>query len=364
MRVWELEAGIAVMLFALAAPVLLIPAVRRLYRTYGRAAGWPTALLGLGGLYGFALVAFTQFPLPSGSADACQRTTGGWRLRPFASFVESADTAAEVGIAAYLTSGSFLQEAMNILLLVPLGVILGVRTKRPWWTAALAGLAVSLVIEFSQGTGLWGTYDCPYRLAEFDDLVTNTAGAVAGWGIGRWAKRWFQWPDRASVSDLGAPSPSRRLLGAVCDLVAIVVAGIVFQVLAAVVVRVLTGGDTTVSSWPFTWTWLLGSLAPAAVVAVVAPLARSDRATVGQWAVLLSPVRRNGDPPSTRDLSVRAAIRWIPFCLAGLTIFGPLVFLVGALIQVVFVLVRSDHASLAEIGSGVRTVNRDSQAEP
>ncbi|MET7762229.1 VanZ family protein [Streptomyces sp. NPDC005393] len=28
---------------------------------------------------------------------------------------------------------------------------------------------------------MWGVYDCPYRLFDVDDLLVNTAGAVAGW---------------------------------------------------------------------------------------------------------------------------------------------------------------------------------------
>jgi hypothetical protein len=42
------------------------------------------------------------------------------------------------------------------------------------------GLAVSLLIELTQLTGVWGVYPCAYRLFDVDDIVTNSFGALLG----------------------------------------------------------------------------------------------------------------------------------------------------------------------------------------
>ena len=47
-------------------------------------------------------------------------------------------------------------------------------------TAVFVGFAVSLFIELTQFTGVWGIYPCAYRVFDVDDLVTNTLGALAG----------------------------------------------------------------------------------------------------------------------------------------------------------------------------------------
>lgn len=49
----------------------------------------------------------------------------------------------------------------------------------PVVTAALAGFAVSLFVEFTQLTGNWFLYPCPCRLFDVDDLIASTVGALA-----------------------------------------------------------------------------------------------------------------------------------------------------------------------------------------
>jgi glycopeptide antibiotics resistance protein len=77
-----------------------------------------------------------------------------------------------------LTTVTFLQVALNVLLLVPLGMLLAYRYKRSFGITVLAGQGVSLLIEVTQGTGVFGIFDCPYRLADIDDLIANTTGAA------------------------------------------------------------------------------------------------------------------------------------------------------------------------------------------
>lgn len=68
---------------------------------------------------------------------------------------------------------------LNILLFVPLGVLLPVMWKefRSRRSMAIAGLLLSLFIEALQ--------IFTFRLTDVDDLITNTAGAAAGYYLSR-----------------------------------------------------------------------------------------------------------------------------------------------------------------------------------
>jgi len=135
-------------------------------------------------LYGLGLIAFTLFPLPASPADACVGGGRQSRLFSLVTFDEGWQTAHSLGLS-FLTSASFLQVLFNVLLFVPLGLLLGWRTRWPFAVVVVAGLAVSLLIELTQGTGVWGLYDCAYRYADLEDLVANALGAMIGGLIGR-----------------------------------------------------------------------------------------------------------------------------------------------------------------------------------
>ena len=359
MATWITEAEIAVLLFVLAIPVLVFPAVHGLYRRYDRMPFLPSALVGAAVLYAFGLVAFTLFPIPADSAAACANETAGWRIEPLASFREAADEASRLGPGSFLTSAAFLQEVMNVVLLMPLGILIGLSGRRPWWVAAAAGLGVSLLIETTQGTGVWGLYDCPYRLAEFDDLLTNTTGAVLGWFVGRWMAGWLRWPapvgfDRAELDD-EQPSVGRRFVAVMLDFVAVGVVAGALQFGLALGATIIGVGNTP-SAWPGPVVFVAGTLGPLLVVAVAIPLIRSDRASPGQITTLLHPVDGRGQPPGAKELLVRTAVRWSPLLLAATaTSWGRAVFFVAAAVQLGTVLLRADRASLAALASGCRT---------
>ena len=79
-----------------------------------------------------------------------------------------------------LRNRAFLQVALNVLLFVPFGVFVRLVTHRGIVVATALGFAVSLLIEVTQLTGVWGVYPCAYRLFDVDDLLTNTLGAFIG----------------------------------------------------------------------------------------------------------------------------------------------------------------------------------------
>lgn len=125
-----------------------------------------------------SVVAFTVLPLPSSAvmAQRCSSGDGGeaLQLSPFAFL-------SRVGQGDLLLGDPTLwQVALNVALFVPLGYLL--------WRLLIGRLAVvltvalvcSLMVELSQGTGLWFIYDCPYRVFDVDDVIANTLGAGLG----------------------------------------------------------------------------------------------------------------------------------------------------------------------------------------
>jgi glycopeptide antibiotics resistance protein len=46
-------------------------------------------------------------------------------------------------------------------------------------------MIISLLIEATQGTALWGAVPCRYRVADVDDLILNVIGTWLGIQIAR-----------------------------------------------------------------------------------------------------------------------------------------------------------------------------------
>lgn len=80
---------------------------------------------------------------------------------------------------------AFYQVFFNFLLLLPLGVYLRyyLAEKKKWWKAGLIVFLVTLFFEITQVTGIYGIYNCAYRLFDGDDLMTNTFGGIIGYFI-------------------------------------------------------------------------------------------------------------------------------------------------------------------------------------
>lgn len=84
------------------------------------------------------------------------------------------------GPSALLHNPAVIQVALNVLLFVPLGFFLRALWGRGIITTTAVGFGLTLLIETTQLTGVWGIYPCSYRLFDVDDLLANTAGAVLG----------------------------------------------------------------------------------------------------------------------------------------------------------------------------------------
>lgn len=195
--------------------VLFVPFVAISYRrrgrlTVGRFLLWAAALV-----YFWAIWTYTLLPLPDAESYVC----AGVNLN-ISAFVD------DLRGARSLTDFAVLQLALNVLLFLPLGFFLRVLGGRGILVAFVTGLLVSLTIESTQLTGVWGLYPCAYRVFDVDDMLTNTVGAVLGSLVALIVPR--RWRVRRSTDAGSRPHPvtrGRRLLAMFCDLLGVVLVG-------------------------------------------------------------------------------------------------------------------------------------------
>lgn len=123
-------------------------------------------------LYALGLLAFTMYPMPDDAAQYCATHHLAPQLNIF-EFIQDTQT----GLYGVL------QLAMNVVLFMPLGFMLCRWAGWKFWVATPFALGCSVFIETSQLTGIWGIYPCAYRQFDVDDMLTNTLGAMLGYGI-------------------------------------------------------------------------------------------------------------------------------------------------------------------------------------
>ncbi|MDY2777514.1 MAG: VanZ family protein [Collinsella sp.] len=162
---------LAVALWPLASMALTLPILAWLYHRDGRLRFGSAVSTYLAVLYVLGLGCFTLWPLPSGDSGLGITYGIPWQLDPLA-FVW--DFARE-GVR------TLPQIAFNVVLFMPLGFIAGRLLRWGFLQSVIVGFLASLLIESAQGTGLFGVYPYAYRTADVDDLIYNTAGAMAGW---------------------------------------------------------------------------------------------------------------------------------------------------------------------------------------
>ncbi|MFT4280370.1 VanZ family protein [Microbacterium sp.] len=206
--------GILAMLAGAAVGVVLfVPFVAVSYRRRGglgfwRFAGWAAFLV-----YFFAIWTYTLLPLPDPDAIRCV----GAITDPM-SVVRDLQ-AAFAGPGNPLRSPELLQLVFNVLLFLPLGFFVRVLFGRGFVVAVLIGFAVSLLVETTQLTGVWGIYPCAYRFFDVGDLMTNTTGALIGAVLSLVVPKRHRGFSRTADADEPDPvTRGRRVLAAFCDL--------------------------------------------------------------------------------------------------------------------------------------------------
>ncbi|NJP70789.1 VanZ family protein [Streptomyces sp. C1-2] len=295
----------AALIFPGLALLMLVPMAVVLYRRHGVMTRRRTFSL-YGGVY-YALTAFclTIVPLPSRALDVCAAYPSfahpQWMPGSFVGDIWKEAHHRVTFHDLVLGNPAVWQTVFNLLLLLPLGVFVRVHARRGPVAATLAGFAGSLFFEVTQFTGLYGLYDCPYRLFAVDDLLANTAGAALGWALAGPLARAL--PDLGTL-DARALDPlrvpfGRRLVALLLDLTGVV---LLSGSTAALVFLVL--GPEPVP-WVPLLVWLLWFVA----------VPHWSGATPGKHVLLLKLVTAGGGRPGLGALSLRAAMLGLPFAL-------------------------------------------------
>ncbi|SMG27829.1 VanZ family protein [Paenibacillus aquistagni] len=181
---------IALFTFPIAAFFLTLPFLIIQYRKYGYVNKYRAFILYSLLLYAMSAYYLVILPLPANVNNCTTREalTHYMQLRPF-TFIS--DTLKETRVvwsepASFMhlfKERAFLQALFNIFLTIPAGVYLRYYFRKGLGATLLFSLGLSLFFELTQLTGLYGIYQCPYRLFDVDDLMLNTLGGIIGYWI-------------------------------------------------------------------------------------------------------------------------------------------------------------------------------------
>ena len=297
---------LAVFLGVLIGVLLFVPFVAISYRRNGSMPAGRLIAWGASLVYFLAIWTYTLLPLPDPENIFCVDPVTS--LAPLVDDMRTAFT----GPGNPLLTSQFLQIALNIVLFVPLGFFVRLLANRGIIVATISGFALSLLVELTQLTGVWGVYECSFRFFDVGDLATNTSGALLGSVLSLVVPRAMR--GRGNRTDPETPRPvtrMRRILAMVCDALALgFVSGTVAVVIRAAVLffgdaAMLNGrvGDivTVVSTGATSALWLIVILATGS--------------SIGDLTVRLSYA---GSPLPT---VVARFLRWLGG-IAGITVIG------------------------------------------
>ena len=350
----QVELGIvAVAAGVLAGVLLFVPFVAISFRrrgrlTFARFALWFSLLV-----YILAVWTYTLLPLP----DPDQLRCSGTQLNPLA-FTE--DITGAIARGHPLSDPALLQLILNVLLFLPLGLFVRLLWHRGILVAFVSGAFLSLFIELTQLTGVWGLYPCAYRVFDVVDLETNTLGAVLGSVLALLIPLKFRARPDQTV-DANAPHPvtvRRRLIGMLCDLLVVVLTSIAARIGTTAIAFYGFGQQDAGESW-----WVTATSLGAPFVLTLGYTLVAGR-TIGHAAVQL---RYTG---SRQPALIARTVRFIAG-IGGYQILQALPEPAPALAapafviaSIVLVFTTKDHRGLPGLASGQSLVDSRSAQPP
>lgn len=220
----------AFIIFILLGFILIIPWLIYSYRKYGYLSLWESIVAYSFIFYMLAALFLVLLPLPA-TRDTCSlqpANTVHYTLVPF-TFIKDILSGGQVvwlqpsTYARILSQDAFIQAFFNFMLLMPFGVYLRYffNKRRHWGKALGLGFLISLFFEVTQLTGIYGIYNCPYRIFDVDDLLLNSTGALFGFLIAPVLLALF--PSRESVLAKGKNLQKGKYISPLSQLLAIIV---------------------------------------------------------------------------------------------------------------------------------------------
>lgn len=309
-QAWFGLIGGALMFSAVLVPMLLVQTRRYGGLSFRRLLGAAAV-----SVYAVALVAYTLLPLPELRAD-CGGGGGGIELVPGHSIGDIVRETEGLSLLRTVTSRATLQVVLNVALFVPFGIIARRYWNRGPIVSIMLGALLSLAIETTQLTGVWGLYECAYRVADVDDLIANTAGAALGVLLAPVLLAWMP-SSRSLRAQRGRPRPVtvwRRWFAMILDAFAVQVAITLVSLMVLVPKLVLSGG--TGPGVPENVVELTVIAVGAVVLVVVLPALVTSGASIGQRLLWLEPRWAEGSRAVSARLA-RAGVVGVPYTVAS-----------------------------------------------
>ncbi|WP_028596083.1 VanZ family protein [Paenibacillus assamensis] len=178
----------AALFFPFIALALTLPFLVVQYRRYGYVNKLRAAVLYSMLLYMISAYFLVILPLPS-STDNCIREGAFWTYSQLVPFTFASEILNQTQVnfsqpSTYMLlvkEKAFLQAIFNVFLTIPLGVYARYYFRRTAFQTGCIAFGVACLFEITQITGLFGIFDCPYRLFDVDDFFLNTTGGLLGY---------------------------------------------------------------------------------------------------------------------------------------------------------------------------------------
>ncbi|MGE7915673.1 VanZ family protein [Lysinibacillus xylanilyticus] len=247
MSVYTHSIMVALLITIFSSFMLLVPWLIYTYRKYGYLSVSKTIIMFSFIFYFLSALCLVLLPFPE-TRDTCSLQapdTVQYNLHPF-QFVT--DILKDSGIV--LTNPStwiyipkqpaFFQAFFNFLLLMPFGVYLRyfLKKRKYWKRAFLFSFLLTLFYEVTQVTGIYGIFNCAYRIFDVDDLMLNSVGALLGFFLAPVV--WALVPSHEKVTAKAAEMVEKDIVKPLSILLALVIDLFIAQVILFFV-SVVTG---------------------------------------------------------------------------------------------------------------------------
>lgn len=198
--------------FPIAALLFTLPFLVVQYRRHGYVNKVRALVLYLFLLYLMNAIFLVMLPLPASRHN--QPLSGGaLQLIPF-HFIHDIMKETAIVPGEPSTYWRLLQERavwqvlLNVALTVPFGMMIRYYFRSGPVVSLILSFLLSLFIEVTQLTGIYGIYDYPYRIFDVDDLMTNTLGGMLGFLLAEWLSRYLP---RIEHLDRGVDLATKRV---------------------------------------------------------------------------------------------------------------------------------------------------------
>ncbi|MEK5429430.1 VanZ family protein [Lysinibacillus sp. FSL R7-0073] len=231
--------------------VLFIPWLIYTYRKYSYLSMSKTIIMFSFIFYFLSALCLVLLPFPS-TRDTCSLQspdTVHTNLRLF-QFIE--DILKDSGVVltnpstwlAITKQQAFYQAFFNFLLLMPFGVYLRyfLQERRYWKRAFILSFLLTLFYEITQRTGIYGIFNCAYRIFDVDDLLLNSVGALLGFFLAPIV--WALFPTHEEVEAKAAEMEKKDIVKPISILLALVIDLFIVQVIWFII-GALTGYSGT-----------------------------------------------------------------------------------------------------------------------